>query len=90
MAAAGGDGRRIREAQPAVNHDAFLSAACLGPVALGFAVLFMPRGKGSMSSAEAAAGADAGQVARRSRAGLAHVPGRRAVATALASGHDHS
>ncbi|MYS87576.1 MFS transporter [Embleya scabrispora] len=61
MAAAGDNGHRIREAQLAVNHDAFLSAACLGAVALLFAILLMPKGKGSMSSAEAVANAGTGQ-----------------------------
>ncbi|MGC0419904.1 MFS transporter [Embleya sp. AB8] len=96
MAAAGGNVHRIREAQLAVNHDAFLSAACLGAVALLFAALLMPRGKGSMSSTVAGAGAGAGagvsparsasEASEASEASANHLP----VGHALASDHDDS
>ncbi|MYW03992.1 MFS transporter [Streptomyces sp. SID3343] len=58
LAAAGGDHILIRDAQAAANHDAFLAAACFGFAGLLSAVFLMPRGKSSMSSADALAGTD--------------------------------
>ncbi|MFI1583483.1 MFS transporter [Embleya sp. NPDC020630] len=58
MTRAAGNVHKVHEAQLSVNHDAFLSAAILGVVALLFAALLMPRGQAAMSSGPApAAGA---------------------------------
>lgn len=51
LAATGGDASLITKAYEAANHDAFLSAAVLGLVALLVVTFLMPRGQQSMSSA---------------------------------------
>ena len=52
LASAAGDPRLIVEAYEAANHDAFLTAACMGLVGLVVAVFMMPRGKASMTPGE--------------------------------------
>ncbi|AKZ53220.1 putative antibiotic antiporter [Streptomyces ambofaciens ATCC 23877] len=56
MAATGGNPDLITEVHEAANHDAFLSGALLGTVALLVVTFMMPRGKQSMSSGPAEAG----------------------------------
>ncbi|MFF8096995.1 MFS transporter [Streptomyces sp. NPDC016675] len=50
MAATGGDPGLVTKVHEAANHDAFLSGALLGTVALLVVTFMMPRGKQSMSS----------------------------------------
>ncbi|MFE2053836.1 MFS transporter [Streptomyces sp. NPDC059459] len=54
MAATGGDPGLVTKVHEAANHDAFLSGALLGTVALLVVTFMMPRGKQSMSSNPAA------------------------------------
>ncbi|MFE5399701.1 MFS transporter [Streptomyces sp. NPDC056568] len=54
MAATGGDPGLVTKVHEAANHDAFLSGALLGTVALLVVTFMMPRGKQSMSSTPAA------------------------------------
>jgi EmrB/QacA subfamily drug resistance transporter len=58
LAAAGGDPRRIVEAQEAAGHSAFLAAAVAGTAAILLVLLLMPRGRGPVPAP--ASGADAG------------------------------
>ncbi len=58
LAAAGSDPEMIAKAHEAANHDAFLSGAVLGAVALLIVATLMPRGKASMQSKTEAAPAD--------------------------------
>ncbi len=53
LAAAGGNPALIRDAQAAANYGAFLSAACLGLIALLLVMFLMPRARAPVDSRQA-------------------------------------